>query len=200
MAAIRVSWQGQTQVHEATDDRAGVPLCRGILQRSSVCDDEFMVQTVADMKPCSSRRQRSEYHSYKFGWTVAGRRSPDDPGRRSFRDFLAGQDLRAAAHSDLWVGILTRWSHASPAAGCSSRTRLAESLVGPSHFLGQGYRAKGDLWPAGREARVHTGCQRIATRAVVDFCVARQPRISGRSCCCPRVGSLVNTVSRQRVT
>ena len=91
-------------VRDAITHRQGIPLMPEGVTPELMCDFEWMVQQLADMKPAVQPGVTS-YGSYTFGWPVAEVVRRTDPKRRPFGTFVQ-EELCAPLHIDsLWLGI-----------------------------------------------------------------------------------------------
>jgi len=129
-------------IRDALTHRTGIPMMPEGVTSQQMCDWDWMVKRLAQMKPVFEPGTTSAYHSYTFGWIIAECVRRTDPKQRGFREIRSGGGLRAAgyrqpldwnsAHSRAARGKLTNMPAPAPGtpAPCSLRLGAIPAQVG----------------------------------------------------------------------
>jgi CubicO group peptidase (beta-lactamase class C family) len=92
-------------IRDALTHRTGIPMMPEGVTPEQVCDWDWMVQRLAQMKPVFEPGTTSAYHSYTFGWIIAECVRRTDPKRRGFGRFVQEEICAPLGIDNLWIGI-----------------------------------------------------------------------------------------------
>ncbi len=92
-------------VFDALTHRIGVPLMPVGVTPELMCDWDWMVGQIAEMRPLFEPGTRSGYMAYTFGWVVGEVVRRTDPQRRPFGQFIQEEICQPLSITDLWAGI-----------------------------------------------------------------------------------------------
>ncbi|MCH7540954.1 MAG: beta-lactamase family protein, partial [Proteobacteria bacterium] len=70
-----------------------------------MCDWDWMVQRIADMRPLFEPGTKAAYMSYTFGWVIGEVVRRTDPKARPFSIFIQEEICQPLGIDSLWVGI-----------------------------------------------------------------------------------------------
>jgi CubicO group peptidase (beta-lactamase class C family) len=80
--------KGKATVYDALTHRLGVPIMPMGVTPELMCDWDWMVQRIADMRPLFEPGTKSAYMSYTWGWVIGEVVRRTDPKRRPFGTFV----------------------------------------------------------------------------------------------------------------
>lgn len=92
-------------VYDALTHRLGVPLMPAGTTPELMCDWDWMVRQISDMRPLFEPGTRSAYHSYTFGWVIGEIVRRTDPKQRPFGKFVQEEICNPLGIDNLWLGI-----------------------------------------------------------------------------------------------
>ena len=92
-------------VYDALTHRLGVPIMPLGVMPELMCDWDWMVQRIADMRPLFEPGTKAAYMSYTFGWVIGEVVRRTDPRRRPFGTFIQEEICQPLGLDSLWVGI-----------------------------------------------------------------------------------------------
>jgi CubicO group peptidase (beta-lactamase class C family) len=92
-------------VYDALTHRLGVPIMPLGVTPELMCDWDWMVQRIADMRPLFEPGTKSAYMSYTWGWVVGEVVRRTDPKRRPFGTFVQEEICQPLGIDNLWLGI-----------------------------------------------------------------------------------------------
>ena len=92
-------------VYDVLTHRIGVPLMPLGVTPELMCDWDWMVQRLADMRPLFEPGTKSGYMSYTFGWVVGEVVRRTDPKKRPFGTFIQEEICQPLGIDCLWSGI-----------------------------------------------------------------------------------------------
>ena len=92
-------------VYDALTHRIGVPIMPLAVTPELMCDWDWMVQRIADMRPLFEPGTKSAYMSYTFGWVVGEVIRRTDPKGRPVGAFIEEEICQPLGIDSLWVGI-----------------------------------------------------------------------------------------------
>lgn len=92
-------------VYDALTHRLGVPIMPMGVTPELMCDWDWMVQRVADMRPLFEPGTKSAYMSYTYGWVIGEVVRRSDPKRRPFGRFIQEEICHPLGIDNLWIGI-----------------------------------------------------------------------------------------------
>jgi CubicO group peptidase (beta-lactamase class C family) len=92
-------------VYDALTHRLGVPLMPMGVTPELMCDWDWMVQRIADMRPLFEPGTKSAYMSYTWGWVIGEVVRRTDPKRRPFGTFVQEEICQPLRIDSLWIGI-----------------------------------------------------------------------------------------------
>ena len=92
-------------VYDALTHRIGVPIMPLAVTPQLMCDWDWMVQRIADMRPLFEPGTKSAYMSYTFGWVVGEVIRRTDPKGRPVGAFIEEEICQPLGIDSLWVGI-----------------------------------------------------------------------------------------------
>jgi CubicO group peptidase (beta-lactamase class C family) len=97
--------KGKATVYDALTHRVGVPLLPLETTVERMCDWDWMVQQIADMRPLYQVGTMSSYLAYTFGWVIGEVVRRTDPKDRPFGAFVQEELCQPLGIDSLWVGI-----------------------------------------------------------------------------------------------
>jgi CubicO group peptidase (beta-lactamase class C family) len=92
-------------VYDALTHRLGVPIMPMGVTPELMCDWDWMVQRIADMRPLFEPGTKSAYMSYTWGWVIGEVVRRTDPKRRPFGTFVQEEICQPLGIDSLWIGI-----------------------------------------------------------------------------------------------
>ena len=92
-------------IYDALTHRLGVPIMPLGVTPELMCDWDWMVQRIADMRPLFEPGTKSAYMSYTFGWVIGEVVRRTDPEGRPFGTFIQEEICQPLGIDSLWVGI-----------------------------------------------------------------------------------------------
>jgi len=92
-------------VRDALTHRIGIPQMPEGVTPELMCDWDWMVRQLADMKPLFAPGTRSAYLAYTFGWIIGEVVRRTDPKRRPFGRFVQEEICAPLGIDSLWIGI-----------------------------------------------------------------------------------------------
>lgn len=92
-------------VYDALTHRLGVPMMPAGVTPELMCDWNWMVQQIADMRPIFEPGTKAAYQSYSFGWIIGEIVRRTDPKARSFSQFVIEEIATPLEITDLWLGL-----------------------------------------------------------------------------------------------
>src|SRR3989442_2009159 len=95
-------------VRDALTHRIGIPQMPEGVTPELMCDWEWMVQRLADMKPLFAPGSKSAYLAYSFGWIIGEVVRRTDPKKRPFGAFVQEEICAPLGIENLWIGIPDR--------------------------------------------------------------------------------------------
>ena len=98
-------------VYDALTHRIGVPIMPLAVTPELMCDWDWMVQRIADMRPLFEPGTKSAYMSYTFGWVVGEVIRRTDPKGRPVGAFIEEEICQPLGIDSLWVGIPDEVEH-----------------------------------------------------------------------------------------
>jgi CubicO group peptidase (beta-lactamase class C family) len=112
----------KTTVRHALTHRAGIPQMPQGVTPERMCDWDWMVRGIADLKPLAEPGTRTLYQAMSFGWLIGELVRRTDPQQRSIGRFIREELAEPLQISDLWIGIpdsveprIARLTNATPA-------------------------------------------------------------------------------------
>ena len=90
---------------DALTHRIGVPLMPVGVTPELMCDWDWMVGQLAEMRPLFEPGTRSGYMAYTFGWVVGEVVRRTDPKGRPFGQFIQDEICQPLGITGLWAGI-----------------------------------------------------------------------------------------------
>ena len=93
-------------LYDALTHRLGVPLMPLGVTPELMCDWDWMVQQIADMRPMFEPGTKSAYMAYTFGWVVGELVCRTDPKARPFGAFIQEEICQPLGIDSLWAGVL----------------------------------------------------------------------------------------------
>src|SRR2546427_10629749 len=100
-----VHGKDKATVYDALTHRLGVPIMPLGVTPELMCDWDWMVQRIADMRPLFEPGTKAAYMSYTFGWVIGEVVRRTDPHRRPFGTFIQEEICQPLGIDSLWVGI-----------------------------------------------------------------------------------------------
>jgi len=97
--------KGAATVHDALTHRTGIPLMPAGVTPEQMCNWDWMIRGLAQMKPVFAPGTTSAYHSYTFGWIIAECVRRTDTKRRPFGQFVQEEICAPLAIDNLFIGI-----------------------------------------------------------------------------------------------
>src|SRR6516164_9847573 len=97
--------KGTATVRDALTHRTGIPLMPEGVTPQQMCDWNWMIEHLAQMKPLFDPGTTSAYHSYTFGWIIAECVRRTDPQRRPFGRFVQEEICQPLGIDNLFIGI-----------------------------------------------------------------------------------------------
>jgi CubicO group peptidase (beta-lactamase class C family) len=98
-------------VYDALTHRIGVPLMPLGVTPELMCNWDWMVQRIADMRPLFEPGTRSGYMAYTFGWVIGEVVRRTDPQGRPFGKFIQEEICQPLNIDSLWAGIPDEVEH-----------------------------------------------------------------------------------------
>lgn len=95
----------KTTVRDVLTHRACIPQMPDNVTPERMCDWDWMIRAVADLKPLSEPGTKTMYLSMTFGWIVGELVRRADPQRRSLGRFVLEEIAAPLNISDLWIGL-----------------------------------------------------------------------------------------------
>jgi CubicO group peptidase (beta-lactamase class C family) len=95
----------KTTVRDAMTHRAGIPQMPPGVTAELMCDWEWMVRGIAELKPLFEPGTTSAYLSMTFGWILGECVRRTDPKQRPFDRFVREELAAPLGIKDLWIGI-----------------------------------------------------------------------------------------------
>src|SRR6266705_3511660 len=92
-------------VYDALTHRLGVPIMPLGVTPELMCDWDWMVQRIADMRPLFEPGTKAAYMSYTFGWVIGEVVRRTDQRSRPFGTFIQAEICQPLGLDRLWVGI-----------------------------------------------------------------------------------------------
>jgi len=92
-------------IYDALTHRIGVPIMPLAVTPELMCDWDWMVQRIADMRPLFEPGTKSAYMSYTFGWVIGEVVQRTDPAGRPLGTFIQEEICQPLGIDSLWVGI-----------------------------------------------------------------------------------------------
>jgi len=92
-------------VYDALTHRLGVPIMPMGVTPELMCDWDWMIQRIADMRPLFEPGTKSAYMSYTWGWVMGEVVGRTDPKRRPFGTFVQEEICQPLGIDSLWIGI-----------------------------------------------------------------------------------------------
>jgi CubicO group peptidase (beta-lactamase class C family) len=92
-------------VYDALTHRLGVPLMPVGVTPELMCDWDWMVSQLAEMRPLFEPGTKSAYMAYTFGWVVGEVVRRTDPKERPFGTFIQEEICQPLGIDSLWAGI-----------------------------------------------------------------------------------------------
>ena len=92
-------------VYDALTHRLGVPLMPVAVTPELMCDWDWMVGQLAEMRPLFEPGTKIGYMSYTFGWVVGEVVRRTDPKHRPFGRFIQEEICQPLGIDSLWAGI-----------------------------------------------------------------------------------------------
>ena len=92
-------------VYDALTHRIGVPLMPVGVTPELMCDWDWMVHQLADMRPLFEPGTKSGYMAYTFGWVIGEVVRRTDPKNRPFGTFVQDEICQPLGIDSLWIGI-----------------------------------------------------------------------------------------------
>ena len=92
-------------LYDALTHRIGVPLMPVGVRPELMCDWDWMVGRLADMRPLFEPGTRSGYMAYTFGWVIGEVVRRTDPKGRPFGTFIQEEVCQPLGIDSLWAGI-----------------------------------------------------------------------------------------------
>lgn len=97
--------KGATTVRDVLTHRACVPQMPDEVTPERMCDWDWMVAQIAQLKPLAEPGTKTLYLSMTFGWIVGELVRRTDPQQRSLGRFIREEIAAPLGITDLWVGI-----------------------------------------------------------------------------------------------
>ena len=98
-------------VRSALGHRLGIPFMPEGVTPEQMCDYDWMVRQLADMKPVCEPGTAPSYMSFTFGWPVAEVVRRTDPKGRPFAAFVQEEICAPLAIDSLWIGVPEEEEH-----------------------------------------------------------------------------------------
>ncbi len=95
----------KTTVRHAMTHRAGIPQMPPGVTPEQMCDWNWMVTGIADLKPICAPGTASAYLSMTFGWILGECVRRTDPKARPFGAFVREELAAPLGIKDLWIGV-----------------------------------------------------------------------------------------------
>ena len=95
----------KTTVRDVLTHRACVPQMPAGVTPELMCDWDWMIRAIADLKPVAEPGTKTLYLSMTFGWIVGELVRRTDPARRSLGRFVAEEIATPLGITDLWIGV-----------------------------------------------------------------------------------------------
>jgi len=92
-------------VYDALTHRIGVPIMPLAVTPELMCDWDWMVQRIADMRPLYEPGTKAAYMSYTFGWVIGEIVRRTDRKERPVGTFIQEEICQPLGIDSLWVGI-----------------------------------------------------------------------------------------------
>ena len=92
-------------VYDALTHRIGVPIMPLAVTPELMCDWDWMVQRIADMRPLYEPGTKAAYMSYTFGWVIGEVVRRTDRKGRPVGTFIQEEICQPLGIDSLWVGI-----------------------------------------------------------------------------------------------
>ncbi len=92
-------------VYDALTHRLGVPMMPLGVTPELMCDWDWMVRRIADMRPLFEPGTRSAYMAYTFGWVVGEVVRRTDPKERPFGTFVQEEICQPLGIDNLWLEV-----------------------------------------------------------------------------------------------
>ena len=92
-------------VYDTLTHRIGVPLMPLGVTPELMCDWDWMVQRLADMRPLFEPGTKSGYMSYTFGWVIGEVVRRTDSKERPFGTFIQEEICQPLGIDSLWSGV-----------------------------------------------------------------------------------------------
>ena len=92
-------------IYDALTHRIGVPIMPMAVTPELMCDWDWMVQRIADMRPLYEPGTKAAYMSYTFGWVIGEVVRRTDPQERPVGTFIQEEICQPLGIDSLWVGI-----------------------------------------------------------------------------------------------
>ena len=92
-------------VRDLLIQRLGVPQMPDGVTVEQMCDWDWMVERLADMKPMYEPGTVSAYHAYTIGWILGELVQRTDVKQRRFTNFVQEEICIPLGIEDLWIGI-----------------------------------------------------------------------------------------------
>ena len=92
-------------VYDALTHRIGVPLMPVGVTPELMCDWDWMVRQIADMRPLFEPGTRTAHHAYTFGWIIGEVVRRTDLKERPFGTFVQEEICQPLGIDSLWMGI-----------------------------------------------------------------------------------------------
>jgi len=102
---FRAHGKDKGTVYDALTHRIGVPIMPLGVTPELMCDWEWMVQRIADMRPLFEPGTKAAYMSYTFGWVIGEVVRRTDPQGRPFGQFVQEEICQPLGIDSLWIGI-----------------------------------------------------------------------------------------------
>lgn len=103
--------KGATTVRDVLTHRACVPQMPDGVTPERMCDWDWMVAQIAQLKPLAEPGTKTLYLSMTFGWIVGELVRRTDPQQRSLGRFIREEIAAPLGITDLWVGIPDEVEH-----------------------------------------------------------------------------------------
>ena len=97
--------KGTATIRDGLTHRTGIPLMPEGVTPQQMCDWNWMIEHLAQMKPLFDPGTTSAYHSYTFGWIIAECVRRTDPQRRPFGRFVQEEICTPLGIDNLFMGI-----------------------------------------------------------------------------------------------
>jgi CubicO group peptidase (beta-lactamase class C family) len=104
-AEFAAQGKDKATIRDALTHRTGIPMMPEGVTPEQMCDWDWMVKRLAQMKPVFEPGTTSAYHSYTFGWIIAECVRRTDPKQRDFGRFVQEEVCAPLGIDSLWIGI-----------------------------------------------------------------------------------------------